>query len=1010
MPPQSDTGPMPSSSIPRGPSLYESLRKGRKSSSESRPPMDDFSQGSSPSFMASTKSSRSGQAPVSKLPRRIPKTAPSTHPSRTWANAARKVGIRRPSFGRKDKVEESSPPSLPRPPRPVDIPHVASTDRLCGRTVPTPNFAYNKPLPTDPPPYPPPDKPLPSVPIAVVHRGKTPTSRTLLDASDRPLRRSPGTPDECDWPALKPESSQSSLAHMAGGKVQSQVASFSSSTASVASAASTNHNFENANIFHDSGSISEAGSRSTRKDGSFNSRESMPKDYPPPIPPRGLYHRANFSRSTSPESSNVQVGSKQNSTTNFSFPKSSSAMQSSTIPALPSGGPLYRKPMPSTQLKRGIPVTVRNRTPTVSTGARTSSIPSLRKASSASFRSQNSTGSPSKRISSSNGYLRDKARMDQLKECLEPSTQTANRRGSVSQQPLVPVEFTTNVHDAYINIEKVISSDRSHSNVESSRPPAKRLARLSTSSTVDGIGATLTISEDADSVILGSVAPALQPSEVSTVPECLPDRRSTEDSQNPFRDDSASSTSSSNSTQLRFSMVHPEQCMSNAQASASVCENDPVRGHETRKRFVSVDLDSFHSNLRVFALSPPRPVALLEQVRLQDRANALFTLEGKGRASTPTEESSSSSYPSSSYRSTSPHANLLLGQFVDNPVPNKHFETATGQGLESELSLIVPEEQHSKISQSTAPTSFASFNANQGPYDLLQAPQPQFPIDNSCISNRSVRTISSASSHATVHRRQDSSTLVHQGQTNAFVRHPIRSTANQSLLSKGSFNNDRASHFYDIPRMASSTRLCERTASRSPSKGIRTKMTTLRNLFHHKRDNKSQAKNAGTPPQASTQTGDRQLIISSSGSPMPVAFGPPRLRVNTTAAGMMSISPRRQTMSRLPVAISSRIVAAALGPNRTLYSTVNSIIEQARESPSLENTKALAVAKALTEVYENTKAAAKCLEEANLAAQEAKANYEKTECAARRITTLIQNTGGFANLFSSDMKSKPSRR
>ncbi|KAK4989598.1 hypothetical protein LTR50_003064 [Elasticomyces elasticus] len=56
----------------------------------------------------------------------------------------------------------------------------------------------NKPLPGE--------KPLPSRPISYMTTlSPSKDSRTLLDAREQPLRRSPGTPDEEEWPALSPE-------------------------------------------------------------------------------------------------------------------------------------------------------------------------------------------------------------------------------------------------------------------------------------------------------------------------------------------------------------------------------------------------------------------------------------------------------------------------------------------------------------------------------------------------------------------------------------------------------------------------------------------------------------------------------------------------------------------------------------------------------------------------------------------------------------------------------------
>lgn len=59
------------------------------------------------------------------------------------------------------------------------------------------------------------DKPLPSRPVAqVITNSPYKEGRTLIDASEKPLRRSPGTPDEEDWPALFPTQ------HSASGTVQ----------------------------------------------------------------------------------------------------------------------------------------------------------------------------------------------------------------------------------------------------------------------------------------------------------------------------------------------------------------------------------------------------------------------------------------------------------------------------------------------------------------------------------------------------------------------------------------------------------------------------------------------------------------------------------------------------------------------------------------------------------------------------------------------------------------------
>jgi len=51
------------------------------------------------------------------------------------------------------------------------------------------------------------DKPLPGTPaVNVTESSPCKSSRTLLDATEHPpLRKSPGTPEERDWPALSPE-------------------------------------------------------------------------------------------------------------------------------------------------------------------------------------------------------------------------------------------------------------------------------------------------------------------------------------------------------------------------------------------------------------------------------------------------------------------------------------------------------------------------------------------------------------------------------------------------------------------------------------------------------------------------------------------------------------------------------------------------------------------------------------------------------------------------------------
>lgn len=141
----------------------------------------------SPHYMASTKASISAQATASrsKLPR--PAVTPSSFSStaakgRAWVALATK----RVRSGR-GKTPDHSNGAL----------SAVVTARIAKSGVP----AISSPL----------EKRLPSLPIAQISTSSpAKASRTLIDAAERPLRKSPGTPEEAEWPALSPERTSTS--------------------------------------------------------------------------------------------------------------------------------------------------------------------------------------------------------------------------------------------------------------------------------------------------------------------------------------------------------------------------------------------------------------------------------------------------------------------------------------------------------------------------------------------------------------------------------------------------------------------------------------------------------------------------------------------------------------------------------------------------------------------------------------------------------------------------------
>ncbi|KAK5019556.1 hypothetical protein LTR60_001079 [Cryomyces antarcticus] len=124
---------------------------------------------------------------TSKLPRRAPTPNSATQSAGKgagWvASAARRVGIGRATATKIDIEKRASS----QPPRQLHTPE---------NRAPTPiQTSLRKPLPNE--------KPLPPKPVARISPFKS--SQTLLDASEKPLRHSPGIPEEMDWPILVPE-------------------------------------------------------------------------------------------------------------------------------------------------------------------------------------------------------------------------------------------------------------------------------------------------------------------------------------------------------------------------------------------------------------------------------------------------------------------------------------------------------------------------------------------------------------------------------------------------------------------------------------------------------------------------------------------------------------------------------------------------------------------------------------------------------------------------------------
>ncbi|KAK5192644.1 hypothetical protein LTR72_010802 [Exophiala xenobiotica] len=140
---------------------------------------------------------------------------PSDHkePKKTWVGSASKR-LRFPKLREKASfAKEQTPPSSKKD----QIPKSSSTRKLIigpKTRLATPDErgqpnAPNRPHRPSPSPSPT-DKPLPSLPVAIV-KYKSPVRRSLIDCSERPLRRSISPPDggppkEEDWPSMQPSS------------------------------------------------------------------------------------------------------------------------------------------------------------------------------------------------------------------------------------------------------------------------------------------------------------------------------------------------------------------------------------------------------------------------------------------------------------------------------------------------------------------------------------------------------------------------------------------------------------------------------------------------------------------------------------------------------------------------------------------------------------------------------------------------------------------------------------
>ncbi|TKA81914.1 hypothetical protein B0A49_00147 [Cryomyces minteri] len=134
-----------------------------------------------------TKPSMSTPHATSKLPRRAPTPNSATQSAGKgagWvASAARRVGIGRATATKIDIEKRASS----QPPGQLHTPENRAASPI--------QTSLGKPLPNE--------KPLPPKPVARISPFKA--SQTLLDASEKPLRHSPGTPEEMDWPTLVPE-------------------------------------------------------------------------------------------------------------------------------------------------------------------------------------------------------------------------------------------------------------------------------------------------------------------------------------------------------------------------------------------------------------------------------------------------------------------------------------------------------------------------------------------------------------------------------------------------------------------------------------------------------------------------------------------------------------------------------------------------------------------------------------------------------------------------------------
>ncbi|OCK85564.1 hypothetical protein K432DRAFT_421704 [Lepidopterella palustris CBS 459.81] len=145
---------------------------------------------SSPHYMEATTSSMKTQTPnaASKLPRRA---ATPNSLSKDTAKGLINAAAQHIGTGRAN-ASSRSPNGNPANGGRVVTPRACNTTGMAAGRVTTPVSS---------------NKPLPSPPIACVSTNASPTklTRTLLDASDKPLKMAAGTPHEQEWPALYPE-------------------------------------------------------------------------------------------------------------------------------------------------------------------------------------------------------------------------------------------------------------------------------------------------------------------------------------------------------------------------------------------------------------------------------------------------------------------------------------------------------------------------------------------------------------------------------------------------------------------------------------------------------------------------------------------------------------------------------------------------------------------------------------------------------------------------------------